>query len=84
MADAGIWTGTATAGGAPVIGAAGDRSAGPAAGSGTSGRAAGAAITTGADAASPRSGVRAATVVNTAAIRLAEASAPLETTAHNP
>jgi hypothetical protein len=38
----------------------------------------------GADAASPRSGDRAAIVVNTAAIRLAEASAPLETMAHNP
>ena len=84
MAAAGIWTGAVTVEDGPAIGAAGDRPAGVTAGSGTSGRAAGAAITTGADAASPRSGVRAANVVSTAAIRLAEASAPLETTAHNP
>ena len=84
MAGAGIWTGTVTVEDGPAIGAAGDRPAGAAAGSGASSNAGGAAIATGADAASPRSGDRAATVVNTAAIKLAEASAPPETAAHNP
>jgi hypothetical protein len=66
------------------MGVAGGKPAGAAAGSGIAGSAGEAAITIGADAASPGSGDSAAIVVNTAAIKLAEASAPLETTAHNP
>ncbi len=55
-----------------------------ASGSGTSGSAAGAAIATGEGEARPRSGNGAATVLNTATTRLAQASAPPETIPRSP